>query len=289
MNQSQSDNDQNQVNEEEDKISQTDTTMPVRNRAIAPINLQSYDGRSMRFEVFWTQCVNAATHNGWDDDTLKRHIVGNLKGDAANQLSRLTTDVNFSLQQLKAILERQFGTRMLAEEALRKLSQYQQLTSHSYLQMSQEIQDLISLAHPNWPEDLREEETVRTFIEALRDEEVRKEVRRIYPTPTTLEEVIKHAERLLRVQSLERYNRRGHIRQMGEEDPEEVKRNDYREMRNYQPPVRQRYRGGMSNAQRGQKEEPRKSPEVMMANSSVNNSEASTSHPKGQGCMAFGL
>jgi predicted RNase H-like nuclease (RuvC/YqgF family) len=87
------------------------------------LTISSYDGRSQAFLGYWSQCNIVAENNGWDEETLKAQIVGNLKGEALNQMIKLGTNLSdFSLAQLKDLLEGRFGNKLSKEEATRKLA-----------------------------------------------------------------------------------------------------------------------------------------------------------------------
>jgi hypothetical protein len=164
------------------------------------LSISSYDGKSQRIEGFWNQCIIVATANNWDDETLKIQIIGNLRGEAANQLARLGPNLNnFSLQQLKEMLEAQFSYRTSKEEASRRLNQYQQYQRQSYLAMAQDLKDLVDAAYPRHPEELKQEELLKVFVQAIREPEVKRQLAFLHPQPTTMQEMVAHAERLQRL------------------------------------------------------------------------------------------
>jgi hypothetical protein len=141
-----------------------------------------------------------ATANNWDDETLKIQIIGNLRGEAANQLARLGPNLtNFSLQQLKEMLEAQFSYRTSKEEASRRLAQYQQYQRQSYLAMAQDLKDLVDAAYPRHPEELKQEELLKVFVQAIREPEVKRQLAFLHPQPATMQEMVAHAERLQRL------------------------------------------------------------------------------------------
>jgi hypothetical protein len=168
------------------------------------MKIGTYDGKNVKFEVFWSQCQLVALNNGWDDDVLKTQIAVNLRNEAANQLTRLPDERQFTLAQLKEVLEKQFSSKLREEEACNRLQHFSQRHNQSFFNMAQELRDLVVMAHPNWPSHCVEDETIKLFIESINNPEVRKQLRLVHPAPTTIEELVRHTERLQRVTYVER-------------------------------------------------------------------------------------
>jgi hypothetical protein len=168
------------------------------------LTIGNYDGKTQTFIGFWNQCMIVASNNEWNDEVLKAQIAGSLRGDALNQLARLGSDLSeFTLEQLKETLERKFSYSVGREEAVRRLAQYQQSKDKSYFATAQDIQDLVEIAYPKHPTELRLEESLKLFVQSIKNTEVKRQLTLLYPQPVSMEEMISHAERLQRVCTLE--------------------------------------------------------------------------------------
>jgi uncharacterized protein YfcZ (UPF0381/DUF406 family) len=176
--------------------------------------IPTYTGQSVEFEVYWHQCLLVATNNRWSDQTLKVQIVGSLRGEAANQLRWLNSRGNYTLEDLRLVLARQFSVEESTDEAERKLMNYQQKKGQSYSHVCQELMDLFRKAHPSWTDLIVEEETVKKFGSVIREDEVRKELKRVFPKPSNVRQVVMHAERLLAAHESDKYSRRAELRQL---------------------------------------------------------------------------
>jgi hypothetical protein len=169
-----------------------------------PVNFPFFSG-DVDVEIYKRQCQAIATCNGWTDEELAVQVIANLRGDARDLIALLPTGHEINLGTIWTILSSRFSKIVSTEAAKHQLQSYTQRKGQSLLNLSLEIEKLVSKAYPSADERTREDLAVDHYVKAIGNSSLRFELR--LRGPKTLEEARNISEAIFTVLSAERYQR----------------------------------------------------------------------------------
>ena len=111
--------------------------------------------------------------NGWTDQEKAQYLSVSLKGNAQKLLSTLKAKQLEDFQAIVQALNERFGSDGQAELFMTQLETRAKSDKESYQELSDSISRLVVKAYPTAPHDMVTILTLRYFIEAVKDPDLR--------------------------------------------------------------------------------------------------------------------
>ena len=169
-----------------------DTTQVVQKRK-APrqwMKPEKFNGQTS-WETFLSQFENCADYNGWLEKDKAAHFRCSMTGTAAQTLRDTQ---GFSYKRLVTRMADRFGGQGVEETYQNQLRCRRRSKNEPIRELSEDIQNLMSLAYPGDKTPMSDHLARDFFLTALNDRELEKDVRR--GEPKTLQEAARAALRL---------------------------------------------------------------------------------------------
>ena len=165
------------------------------------IRPKDYDGTTC-VETFLSKFECAAKYNGWDVLDKSAHLKTCLVGAAEHLVWNAEED---TYEDMKQKLRYRFVAEEQQEKFRLELRYRRRKTTETLQELATGVEKLVQLAYPGDDPGLLDILARDSFIDALDDEKLQKEVRRQRPTPLRLA-----LTEAMRLEVLERGTRRSH-------------------------------------------------------------------------------
>jgi hypothetical protein len=160
-----------------------------------------FDGRTT-WEAYAAQFEIIAEINGWNEAERAQFLVSALRGGTLNTLSNLNVGQRRNYGELVRAFKRRYGASGQPELAKSKLRARAQRRDEKLPELAEDVERLTRLAYPDVNEETLDSLAMDQFLDALRDEDVRKEV--LMSRPTGLRQALETA---IQVESISSYKR----------------------------------------------------------------------------------
>ncbi|KAJ3644372.1 hypothetical protein Zmor_027037 [Zophobas morio] len=168
-------------NEMENKIKELEERFQTPRPTIAtpaefsPVRVQPpiFDGQTS-WTTYKKQFEAAALSNSWNDQQKATALVVALRGAALEILQTLSEENQKDYTALTTALELRFGDEHLRQVFVAQLKSRIQKSSESLQEFAADVKRLVHLAYPEAPQDFQDRLAAETFVNGVRDSEVRR-------------------------------------------------------------------------------------------------------------------
>ncbi|KAJ3663072.1 hypothetical protein Zmor_007381 [Zophobas morio] len=168
-------------NEMENKIKELEERLQTARPTIAtpaefsPVRVQPpiFDGQTS-WTTYKKQFEAAALSNSWNDQQKATALVVALRGAALEILQTLSEENQKDYTALTTALELRFGDEHLRQVFVAQLKSRIQKSSESLQEFAADVKRLVHLAYPEAPQDFQDRLAAETFVNGVRDSEVRR-------------------------------------------------------------------------------------------------------------------
>ncbi|KAJ3664328.1 hypothetical protein Zmor_008509 [Zophobas morio] len=168
-------------NEMENKIKELEERLQTPRPTIAtpaefsPVRVQPpiFDGQTS-WTTYKKQFEAAALSNSWNDQQKATALVVALRGAALEILQTLSEENQKDYTALTTALELRVGDEHLRQVFVAQLKSRIQKSSESLQEFAADVKRLVHLAYPEAPQDFQDRLAAETFVNGVRDSEVRR-------------------------------------------------------------------------------------------------------------------
>ncbi|KAF6202628.1 hypothetical protein GE061_003027 [Apolygus lucorum] len=183
-------------------------------------SLMVYEGKTS-WEDYAGHLDIVAAANGWSIERKGQKLASALRGSALGVvLAMVPPEERMDFISLSSVLKLRFGQQHLSLKWQSELQSKAQRPRESLAEYAMDIERIVRLATPDWPERCRDEVALHAFLRGLRDQEAKK-ILSCY-APKTLQDALTRAQ-LMEGQSYGRdlsisepecwgCNQKGHLR-----------------------------------------------------------------------------
>lgn len=179
-----------------------------------------FDGTTS-WNNYFLQFEAAARANAWSNGDRVTALILALRGEATAILETLSAEERTDYRQLVKRLEMRYGQANFEHVYHSQLRSRYQKSNESLQQFEADVARLVRLAYPGTPEDVLERLAVQSFLDGLRDSEMRQALTLARPT-----KLVDALTRALEFEAAKRFSRnQAHVRMVQEDfgrDVEEI-------------------------------------------------------------------
>ena len=154
-------------------------------------SLMAYDGK-MPWEEYLVHVEVTAESNGWTEERSGKRLASALKGAALTALTELPKADRTNYQAIVGALSSRFGLRQQATKLRMLLEKRKQAVGEGLVELAMDIEKLVRGAYPDDPKCYRDAKGVQSFLDAMRDTDLKKML--ALTTPATIQEALTRAE-----------------------------------------------------------------------------------------------
>ena len=136
----------------------------------AKVKAPRFDGTTS-WRTFKTQFETVCQHNGWSAGEKAVHLIAGLHGRAAEVLHSVQQGAKY--EDILAVLDGRYGDHQLAAAYRVQMRNRTQRGNESLQEFAAEVEQLDHMALDGLPQDHIQREAAYTFIDGLRDTEIR--------------------------------------------------------------------------------------------------------------------
>ncbi|GBL83021.1 hypothetical protein AVEN_165257-1 [Araneus ventricosus] len=125
----------------------------------------------MSWTVFKTQFHTVSSANGWNNRVKASQLVASLRGTAAEVLQGVPSDKLTDVTTIKNALAARSGDSHLTQFYRTELKTRRQKPGESLQVLAADVEQLMSLAYAECPQDVRDSLAAQYFVDAIRDED----------------------------------------------------------------------------------------------------------------------
>ncbi|KAJ3664361.1 hypothetical protein Zmor_008538 [Zophobas morio] len=165
---------ENKIKELEERL-QTPRPTSATPAEFSPVRVQPpiFDGQTS-WTTYKKQFEAAALSNSWNDQQKATALVVALRGAALEILQTLSEENQKDYTALTTALELRFGDEHLRQVFVAQLKSRIQKSSESLQEFAADVKRLVHLAYPEAPQDFQDRLAAETFVNGVRDSEVRR-------------------------------------------------------------------------------------------------------------------
>ena len=184
------------------------SSIPTASETLAEVQKQlmsfekkpsSLEGALMLYEgkTSWEDYVGhleiVAAANNWSDEYKGKKLAGALRGTALGVvLATVPPEERLNFHSLNTVLKLRFGQQHLALKWQSELQSRRQRPKEPLAEYAMDIERIVRLATPNWPEQCRDEVALHAFLRGLKDQGAKKIL--LCYGPTTLQDALTRAQ-----------------------------------------------------------------------------------------------
>ncbi|KAF6211273.1 hypothetical protein GE061_014390 [Apolygus lucorum] len=155
-------------------------------------SLMTYEGKTS-WEDYAGHLDIVSAANGWSVERKGQKLASALRGPALGVvLAMVPPEDRMNFICLSTVLKLRFGQEHLSLKWQSELQSKEQRPSESLADFALDIERIVRLATPNWPEQCRDEVALHAFLRGLRDQGAKK-ILSCY-APRTLQDALTRAQ-----------------------------------------------------------------------------------------------
>ncbi|KAF6207043.1 hypothetical protein GE061_018281 [Apolygus lucorum] len=180
------------IGESDTQVLHVDKHFPATQELLAyEGSLMSYDGK-MPWEEYLVHVEVTSEANGWSEERSGKRLASALKGGALTVLSELPRAERTNYQAILKALSSRFGLRHQATRMRMLLEKRKQVAGEGLAELASDIERMVRAAYPDDPKAYRDTKGVQSFLDALRDTDLKRML--ALTTPATVQEALRRAE-----------------------------------------------------------------------------------------------